>query len=76
MDDASIANTIRGHMTQSIAEYMQSRRREIDKYVEGEHAWYGDLSTALPSVSCYNPMPVPWYCKHSVVLEPPLHREC
>ena len=62
-------------MMQSIEAYMHSRRKEIDKYVQGEHAWYGDLSTALPSVSCYNPMPVPWYVKQSGVLEPLAHRE-
>lgn len=62
-------------MTQSIEEYMQSRRRDIDRYVQGEHTWYGDLSTALPSASCYNPMPVPWYCQPGGVLEPLLHRE-
>jgi hypothetical protein len=62
-------------MMQSIEAYMHSRRREIDRYVEGEHAWYGDTSTVLPSLSCYNPMPVPWYCQHSVVLEPLVHRE-
>ena len=62
-------------MMQSIEEYMQSRRREIDRYVEGEHKWYGDTSTELPSVSCYNPWPVPWYSKQSAILEPLLHRE-
>jgi hypothetical protein len=50
-------------MTQSIEEYMESRRREIDRYVEGEHKWYGDTSTELPTVSCYNPLPTPWYSK-------------
>jgi hypothetical protein len=49
-------------MTQSIQEYMESRRKEIDRYVQGEHAWYGDLCTALPSLS-YNADSIPWYLK-------------
>jgi hypothetical protein len=62
-------------MIQSIEEYMCSRRQHIDKYVEGEHRWYGDTSTALPSLSCYNPMCTPWYVKQSAIAEPSLHRE-
>ena len=62
-------------MIQSIEEYMHSRRQHIDRYVQGEHAWMGDTSTALPSLSCYNPMPVPWYCQPGGVAEPSLHRE-
>lgn len=46
----------------SIEEYMETKRKQIDKYVEGEHKWYGDLSTELPSLSMYN-QPIPWYCK-------------
>ena len=46
----------------SLSEYMEGRRKEIDRYVEGEHKWYGDLSTALPSLSMYT-TPLPWYIK-------------
>ena len=62
-------------MMQSIEAYMHSRRQDMDRYVEGEHRWYGDLSTALPTLSCYNPMPVPWYCQQGGVAEPLQHRE-
>lgn len=47
----------------SLSEYMEGRRKAIDRYVEGEHKWYGDLSTSLPSLSMYN-SPLPWYLKH------------
>ena len=46
----------------TIAEYMEDRRRDIDRYVEGEHAWYGDTSTTLPSLSMHVD-PLPWYVK-------------
>jgi hypothetical protein len=48
--------------TMTIAEYMEDRRRDIDRYVEGEHKWYGDCSTTMPSVSM-NVDPLPWYVK-------------
>jgi len=44
----------------SLAEYMETRRKCIDRYVEGEHAWYGDLSTSMPSLSMYEGT-IPWY---------------
>ena len=47
-------------MTLSAEQYFETRRKEIDKYVEGEHAWYGDLSTSMPSLSMYEGV-VPWY---------------
>ena len=47
----------------SLSEYMEQRRKQIDRYVEGEHKWYGDLSTALPALSMYT-TPLPWYTKH------------
>jgi len=62
-------------MIQSIEEYMHSRRQHIDRYVQGEHAWMGDTSAALPSLSCYNPMCTPWYVQHSTISEPLVHRE-
>lgn len=48
----------------SLTEYMEQRRKEIDRYVEGEHAWYGDTdaSTMMQSVS-YNNEVIPWYMK-------------
>lgn len=44
----------------SLAEYMEGRRKQIDRYVQGEHKWYGDLSTTTPSVSMYEGK-LPWY---------------
>jgi hypothetical protein len=48
----------------SFTEYMEQRRKEIDRYVEGEHKWYGDVdtSTMMQSVS-YNNEAIPWYMK-------------
>lgn len=46
----------------SASEYFEGRRKEIDRYVEGEHKWYGDLSTQLPYLSMYN-SPLPWYLR-------------
>jgi hypothetical protein len=46
----------------SLTEYMEQRRKEIDRYVEGEHKWYGDTSTMMQSVS-YNNEVIPWYMK-------------
>lgn len=43
----------------TIREYMESRRREIDRYVEGEHKWYGDVDAHVEVT--YNTAPVPWY---------------
>lgn len=48
--------------TITLAEYMEDRRKEIDRYVEGEHKWLGDTSTSMPAVSmCMDPLP--WYLK-------------
>ena len=47
-----------------VAEYMESRRKDMDKCVQGEHRWLGDTdaSTLMDSLS-YNPYPVSWYLK-------------
>ncbi len=37
------------------AEYFLSRKRELDRYVEGEHKWLGDTSQSV----MFNPRP--WY---------------
>jgi hypothetical protein len=54
-------------MIQSMEEYMEAKRKYIDAYVEGEHKWYGDTSVSLPSLSCYNPLPTPWYAREKNV---------
>lgn len=47
-------------MMMSMAEYMEDRRRHIDRHVQGEHKWLGDTSTSMPSLSMYDGT-VPWY---------------
>lgn len=47
----------------SVAEYMEQRRKDMDRYVQGEHRWFGDTCTSMPSLS-YNSNPVPWYVQH------------
>ena len=45
----------------TIKEYMEQRRKQIDRYVEGEHRWLGDTHATVEVT--YNTAPVPWYCK-------------
>jgi len=47
----------------SAMEYFLSRKKEIERYVEGEHKWYGDTST--PVEYTYNTQPRPWYLEDS-----------
>ena len=52
----------------TIREYMESRRKEIDRYVEGEHKWYGDVNSTADVT--YNMQVIPWYCaEESAVLK-------
>jgi hypothetical protein len=44
----------------TIREYMEQRRKCIDRYVEGEHKWYGDTHASVEVT--YNTSPIPWYC--------------
>jgi len=50
----------------TIREYMEQRRKEIDRYVQGEHAWYGDVHATVDA--SYNTAPVPWYCKEEDIV--------
>lgn len=43
----------------TIQEYMEGRRKDIDRYVQGEHRWLGDVNS-IQEVT-YNTAPVPWY---------------
>jgi hypothetical protein len=45
----------------TIREYMEQRRKCIDRYVQGEHRWLGDVDAHVEVT--YNVAPVPWYCK-------------
>ena len=46
-------------MLLSAEQYFEQRRKHIDKYVEGEHKWFGDVEQQ--SVVTYNDKPLPWY---------------
>lgn len=46
-------------MTLSAEQYFEQRRKCIDKYVEGEHKWFGN--TDEQSVVTYCDKPLPWY---------------
>lgn len=50
----------------TVAEYMESRRKDIDQYAQGEHRWFGDTSTNVMSLS-YNSNPIPWYVQHETI---------
>ena len=52
-----------------VQRYFEDRRKTIDRYVEGEHKWYGDLSTSLPSLSMYESS-LPWYIKRDTQTNP------
>ncbi len=41
--------------TLTAAEYFLSRKKHIDRYVEGEHKWYGDVDQSV----VFNSRP--WY---------------
>lgn len=43
----------------TIKEYMEQRRKEIDRYVQGEHKWYGDVHASMEVT--YNTSTIPWY---------------
>jgi len=43
--------------TLTAAEYLLSRKKHIERYVEGEHKWYGDVDQEV----VFNSRP--WYLK-------------
>jgi len=48
-------------MLLSAEQYFEQRQKHIDRYVEGEHAWFGDVDAATPAQVTYNDKPLPWY---------------
>jgi len=46
-------------MLLSAEQYFEQRRKEIDRYVQGEHHWFGNTEEA--AVVTYNDKPLPWY---------------
>ena len=51
--------------TLSAAEYFLSRKKQIERYVEGEHKWYG----AMDQEVVFNSRP--WYLEESTVSKTP-----
>ena len=51
-------------VTLTAAQYFLMRKKDMERYIEGEHKWYGDVdqSTLMQSVS-YNNDTIPWYMK-------------
>ena len=45
--------------TLSAMEYFLSRKKDIERYIEGEHKWYGDVSVGRDIT--YVDEPRPWY---------------
>ena len=41
-------------------QYFTERRRQMDAYVQGEHPWFGCVTSTMPNVSAY-PDAMPWY---------------
>jgi hypothetical protein len=41
-------------------QYFAQRRKDMDAYVQGEHAWFGCVASTMPNVSAY-PDAAPWY---------------
>ena len=48
-------------MLLSAEQYFETRRKDIDKHVQGEHAWFGVTDDATPAQVTYNDKPLPWY---------------
>lgn len=46
-------------MTLSAEQYFEQRRKCIDRYVQGEHKWFGDVDQTAQVT--YNDKPLPWY---------------
>ena len=55
MDDSTIVKTL------TAAEYFLSRKKDMERYIEGEHKWYGDVDQSV----VFNSRP--WYLEQSTV---------
>jgi len=47
----------------NVSEYFLTRKKYIERYIEGEHKWYGDVSVG--SDITYVNEPRPWYLDNS-----------
>ena len=53
--------------TLTAAEYFLSRKKDIERYVEGDHKWYGAVDGSTEFT--YMNDPRPWYLDNGVVLK-------
>jgi len=53
--------------TLSAMEYFLSRKKTMERYIEGEHAWYGAVDSTTEFTYANDPRP--WYLHNSVVLK-------
>lgn len=51
----------------SAMEYFLSRKKTMERYIEGEHKWYGDVHSSTEFT--YMNDPRPWYLDNGVVLK-------
>ena len=48
-------------VTLSAMEYFLTKKKDIERYIEGEHKWYGDVDQSV----VFNPRP--WYLEDNRV---------
>ena len=54
--------------TLTAAEYFMSRKKTMERYIEGEHKWYGDVDSSRAFTYANDPRP--WYLDAGVSLKP------
>lgn len=54
--------------TLSVTEYFFDRKKYIDRYVQGEHKWFGDVDSFELPTMVSNPRP--WYLEQTTSREP------
>jgi len=52
--------------TLTAAEYFLTRKKDMERYIEGEHQWYGDVDQSV----AFNSRP--WYLEQSTVSKTPV----
>ena len=53
--------------TLSAMEYFLSRKKHMERYIEGEHKWYGEVHGTTEFTYANDPRP--WYLDNGVVLK-------
>ena len=51
--------------TLTAVQYFMSRKKDMERYIEGEHAWYGDVDQSVQ----FNARP--WYLNYDTVSKTP-----